>query len=101
MTTFMTPIAHGAGLQRVMPSAAAPALRYKDDPLMWIGVPAGMAINAFATGSIARRQGRAVVCQGMRRVLDTLPALAAAADEACGVQTDSGWIATPTGDRDR
>ncbi len=57
MTTFVTPIAHGAGLQRVVPSAAAPALRYKDDPLMWIGVPAGVAINAFATGSIAQAQG--------------------------------------------
>jgi phosphatidylserine/phosphatidylglycerophosphate/cardiolipin synthase-like enzyme len=57
MTTFLTPIAHGAGLQRLVPSAAAPALRYKDDPLMWIGVPAGVAIKAFATGSIAQAQG--------------------------------------------
>ncbi len=57
MSTFATPLAHGVQLERVTPSTSVPDLRFKGDRLMWIGVPAGTAITAFATGSVARAQG--------------------------------------------
>jgi phosphatidylserine/phosphatidylglycerophosphate/cardiolipin synthase-like enzyme len=57
VSTFATPIVHGTALTRMTPSSPAPDLRFKDDPLMWIGVPAGTVINAFATGAIARASG--------------------------------------------
>jgi phosphatidylserine/phosphatidylglycerophosphate/cardiolipin synthase-like enzyme len=57
MTTFTAPAPQGTALTAVTPSAPAPDLRFKDDPLMWIKVPAGTAIAAFATGVIARSGG--------------------------------------------
>lgn len=57
MSTFATPVPHGPTLTRVTPSSPVPGLRFKGDRLMWIGVPAGTAISAFATGAIARAQG--------------------------------------------
>src|SRR5258708_8166340 len=62
MSTFITPLTHGVALQRVLPSAAVPnvpALRFARDPLMWIGLPPGTAIAAFATGAVARADGTA------------------------------------------
>jgi phosphatidylserine/phosphatidylglycerophosphate/cardiolipin synthase-like enzyme len=57
MSLFATPVAHGTALTRVTPSSPLPDLRFKDDPLMWIGVPASTAITAFATGAVARSEG--------------------------------------------
>jgi len=59
MTTFMTPVMHGVAMQRLTPSApvpvgTTPALRFAGDPLMWIGLPPGTAIAAFATGGIVQ-----------------------------------------------
>lgn len=57
MTTFATPFPHGTALERVTPSAALPSttppLRFAGDPLMWIGVPAGTNVAAFATGIVS------------------------------------------------
>lgn len=42
-------------MQRITPSALVPAtppLRFAGDPLMWIGVPAGTQLAAFATGTL-------------------------------------------------
>ncbi len=65
MTTFVTPVAHGTPLQRVTPSAplpagTTPALRFGGDPIMWIGVPAGTPIAAFATGGVVRTTAASV-----------------------------------------
>jgi phosphatidylserine/phosphatidylglycerophosphate/cardiolipin synthase-like enzyme len=57
MTTFVTPIAPSTAMTRVTPSAPVPDLRFKNDQLMWIGVPAATTIAAFATGSVARSYG--------------------------------------------
>ncbi|HEX8113818.1 MAG TPA: hypothetical protein VF516_39070, partial [Kofleriaceae bacterium] len=54
MTTFVTPITHGTSLTRVVPSLAVPALRFADDPVMWIRMPASTSVAAFATGAVAR-----------------------------------------------
>lgn len=62
MSTFATPVTHGVTLQRITLSAPvpnAPELRFAQDPLMWIGLPQGTAIAAFATGSVARASGTA------------------------------------------
>ena len=58
MSTFVTPIETSAfmTLEKIAHSAnvpAVPAPRYAGDPLMWLGVPAGTAINAFASGMLA------------------------------------------------
>ena len=65
MTTFVTPVAHGTVLQRLTPSAAlpvdtTPVLRFAGDPLMWIGLPPGTAITAFATGGIVQTTAASV-----------------------------------------
>jgi len=65
MTTFVTPVAHGTVLQRLTPSAAlpvdtTPALRFAGDPLMWIGLPPGTAVTAFATGAIVQTTAASV-----------------------------------------
>jgi len=64
MSTFSTPIPHGTALERLTPSAPLPAttppLRLAGDPLMWIGVPAGTAIAAFATGIVVNVQAPSV-----------------------------------------
>ncbi len=65
MTTFVTPIAHGTTLQRVTPSAVLPLgtttpLRFAGDPLMWIGLPAGTTIAAFATGGVVQTTAASV-----------------------------------------
>src|SRR5262249_33599888 len=57
VSTFATPLVHGAALTRVTPSSPVPDLRFKGDLLMWVGVPVGATISAFATGAIARAQG--------------------------------------------
>jgi phosphatidylserine/phosphatidylglycerophosphate/cardiolipin synthase-like enzyme len=62
VSIFATPVVHGTALTRVTPSAPVPndpALRFAQDPLMWIGLPAGTAIAAFATGGVARAGGAA------------------------------------------
>jgi phosphatidylserine/phosphatidylglycerophosphate/cardiolipin synthase-like enzyme len=59
---FATPILSGTTMERVVTSAPVPdaaSLRFARDPLMWIGVPQGTVITAFATGSIARADGSA------------------------------------------
>src|SRR5262249_13730173 len=56
---FSTPIPAGTTMQIVAPSAPVPALRFAGDPLIWIGVPPGTPIAAFATGCIARANGAA------------------------------------------
>jgi phosphatidylserine/phosphatidylglycerophosphate/cardiolipin synthase-like enzyme len=53
VSTFVTPIATGTTLEKIAHSANAAALRYAGDPLMWLGVPAGTAISAFASGMLA------------------------------------------------
>lgn len=53
MSTFVTPIATSTTLEKIAHSANVAALRYAGDPLIWLGVPAGTAINAFASGMLA------------------------------------------------
>jgi phosphatidylserine/phosphatidylglycerophosphate/cardiolipin synthase-like enzyme len=65
MSTFVTPVPAGASIQRVAPSAPVPSapvpsdpvLRFAGDPVYWVGLPAGTAISAFATGCVARVSG--------------------------------------------
>ena len=60
MSTFNTPVVHGTTLELIAPSAPVPSsalLRFAQDPLHWIGVPAGTKITAVATSSVARASG--------------------------------------------
>jgi phosphatidylserine/phosphatidylglycerophosphate/cardiolipin synthase-like enzyme len=57
MSIFTSPIPSATALTLVQPSAPvprAPGLRFSQDQLIWIGVPAGTTVSAFATSSIAR-----------------------------------------------
>jgi len=85
MSTFATPVVHGTALTRVIPSAPAPGLRFIGDPLMWIGVPAGTAIAAFATGAIARAQGASNGIPGNSGAAWTL----SVSDDGVGMPTGS------------
>ena len=60
MTTFATPVPPATVLQRITPSAPVPsdpAMRFAGDAIQWIGLPAGTAIAAFATGCVTRAGG--------------------------------------------
>ena len=57
MTSFATPFAPAATATLIAPSAPVPGLRFAGDNLLWIGLPAGTVVNAFATGCIARANG--------------------------------------------
>jgi len=54
MSTFTAPVPGGTTPTPVTLSAPVPDLRFKDDPLLRIWLPAGTQIGAFATGAIAR-----------------------------------------------
>jgi phosphatidylserine/phosphatidylglycerophosphate/cardiolipin synthase-like enzyme len=60
MSTFNAPVVHGTTLDLITPFAPIPSattLRFALDPLLWIGVPAGTIISAFASGAVERATG--------------------------------------------
>lgn len=57
MSTFVSPFAAGVVPALVTPAATIPAGRFAGDRLWWTGVPAGTAVNAFATGAVLRAEG--------------------------------------------
>ena len=63
MSTFATPVPPGAALLRQASPGAVPAgtpaLRFEGDPVLWVGLPAGTVIAAFATGCVFRTSGLA------------------------------------------
>jgi phosphatidylserine/phosphatidylglycerophosphate/cardiolipin synthase-like enzyme len=53
MPAVFTPVVSaGTAMEVIAPSAPAPAGRYANDPLRWVGVGAGTSLYAFATGVV-------------------------------------------------